>query len=95
MRYRGQLSQLKEIPPPSRFPQFPPVQIQFPIDTDVPDLADAASSTSALNTLLVDEASLVEDAEVDTDVRPTALVTLFKLSTVSIAGPRLKKSTRI
>ena len=35
----------------------------------------------------------VEDDE--SDVRPTALVTLFRLSTVSNAGPLLKKSTRM
>jgi hypothetical protein len=61
-----------------------------------PDLAELASSTSPLNTLLTVDPSLLEEVDEDeTDVRPTALVTLFRLSTVSKAGPLLKKSTRI
>lgn len=62
-----------------------------------PDLAELASSTKPLNTLLIVVASLVEvdDEDEETDVRPTALVTLLSLSTVSKAGPLLKKSTRM
>ena len=84
------------MPPPSMLPQFPPTQIQFPMDGVEPALADVANSTRSLKTPLMLDALLDEvTADVEMDERPTALVTLFKRSTASIAGPVLKKSTKM
>jgi len=86
----------RDTPPSPRDPQSPPTQIQLPSDGVDPLFAWPTRSIRPANTPEeVLPPPVASELLSGTGVRPTGLVTLFSLSTVSIAGPWSKKSTRM